>query len=310
MRRVSIAFLLGVLAVLWSTTVGAAPPEPETASISTMFLELDGTVAGPLVACRANIQDFSYVASNKRLSKTIDNLQYPYITFQIDASMGKPMYDWIKASVSGGGGGGGGARKSGAIIMADFNYKELARISFQNALITEVGMPKLDAASSAPGVITVTIQPESTSRTFPSKPNQLAKPKQKAWLCSNFRFELGRGQLPAGVSACSQPHHFNPGLDPPVAEVASVTFPPQDLQAFLDWQQALYCSGLPQESNESTCTFTYLDPDGARLFTTSFISSGLFKLTPNTDPAGVPVSYTALLYVSGGSSFDDSAPTP
>jgi hypothetical protein len=302
---ISAAMLLGMATILW-----AAPPEPEAASISTMFLDLDGTVAGPLVACRANIQDFSYVASNKRLSKTIDNLQYPKITFQIDASMGKPMYDWINASVSGGGGGGGGARKSGAIIFADFNYKELARISFQNALITEVGMPKLDAASSAPGVITVTIEPESTSRAFPSKPNQLAKPKQKAWLCSNFRLELGGLRLKGSLSACQQSPMYNRAIDRPAAQVAWVTFDPQDLQAFLDWQQALYCSGLPQESGESTCAFSYLGPDGATLFTTSFISTGLFKLAPNTDATGSVVSYTAQLYVTGDASFDAAAPTP
>jgi|WetSurMetagenome_2_1015567.scaffolds.fasta_scaffold01938_3 hypothetical protein len=310
MRRMSIAFLLGVLAVLWSTTVGAAPPEPETASISTMLLELDGAVVGPLVACRVNIQDFSYVASNKRLSKTIDNLQYPKITFQIDASMGKPMYDWIKASVSGGGGGGGGARKSGAIIMANFNYKELARISFQNALITEVGMPKLDAASSAPGVITVTIQPESTSRTFPSKPNQLSKPKQKAWLCSNFRLDLGGLRLSDDALGCTQPPMINPTYESPSAQVASVIFNPREYSLFAEWQQALYCSGLPPESNERACTVTYLGPDGATLFTTSFISSGLFKLIPNTDPAGEVVSYTALLYVGGGATFDASEQVP
>jgi hypothetical protein len=304
MRRFLQSTVIAAVLLGSTTLLCAAVTEPEAASISTMFLELDGSVVGPLVACKVNIQDFSYVVSNKRLSKTIDTLQYPQITFQIDAAMGKPMYDWIKASVSGGGGGGGGARKSGSIIYADFNYKELARISFQNALITEVGMPKLDAASSAPGVITVTLEPESTSRTFPSKPNQLAKPKQKAWLCSNFRLELGGLRLSDDALGCTQPPMINPVYESPTAQVASVIFNPREYSLFAEWQQALYCSGLPPEANERAFTITYLGPDGATLFTTSFISSGLFKLTPNADAAGEVVSYTALLYVGGGATFD------
>lgn len=304
MKRVFVLLASVLLASASVLATRAAAPEPEEKSVSYLLLDLDGTVVGALVSCKVNVQDLSFTAGKTGLTKTVGKLQYPEIVLQIDASMGKPMYDWIKASVSGGGGGGGGARKSGAIIMADYNYKELARINFQNALITEVGMPKLDAASSAPGVISVTIQPESTSRTFPSKPNQLSKPRQKAWLCSNFRLDLGGLRLSDDALESTQPPMINPTYKSPAAQVASVMFNPREYSLFAEWQQALYCSGLSPESNERTCTFTYLDPDGATLFTTSFISSGPFKLTPNTDAAGEVVSYTALLYVRGGATFD------
>lgn len=288
--------------------VRAAPaydPVPESASVSYFALELDGAFVGYIDAVQLATSDTGLLVDKRGLSKDIANLHATEITFQADAAMGKPMYDWIKSSMNMGSSG----RKSGAIIYADFNYKALSRLEFQNALITEVGFPALDAASKDAAKMTVTIRPESSSRTFARTKDPLTARKQKAWLCSNFRVDLGRLQFSPDASACSQPPLINPTYGPPAMEVASVIFNPREYQLFLDWQNILYCSGAPQESNESPCTFTYQDPDGATLFTTSFISTGLFKLTPNTDATGAVVSYTALLYVTGGASFDSSVPT-
>ena len=300
--------LLTLAAGSIALAVSASGAVPESRSVSYVALELDSAFVGYVDACQVATSDTGLLVDKTGLSMDIANLHATEITFQADAAMGKPMYDWIKASfdkpLSTGG------RKDGAIIYADFNRKELSRLSFQNALITEVGMPALDATSKDAAKMTIKILPESTSRTFPKKPNQISERKQKAWLCSNFRFELGRVQLKGSMSACQQSPMYNRALDRPAAQVASVTFDPQDLQAFLDWQQALYCSGAPQESSESACTFTYLDPDGATLFTSSFVSTGLFKLTPNADATGSVVSYTAQLYVIGGGSFDSFATTP
>ena len=38
-------------------------------------------------------------------------------------------------------------RKNGAVIAYDFNYKEQARREFFDAIITEIGLPRLDGAS-------------------------------------------------------------------------------------------------------------------------------------------------------------------
>lgn len=299
--------VLTALAALWIVrTASAFEPVAEKASASNFALELDGAFVGYVDAVQLATSDTGFLVDKKGLSKDIANLHATEITLQADAAMGKPMYDWIKASMARGG---AGARKDGAIIYADFNYKPLSRLEFHNALITEVGMPKLDAASKDAAKMTIKIQPETTSQTFARPKYPLTTRKQKAWLCSNFRLDLG-GRLSSGASACTQPPMLNPTLDLPAVQVASVTFDSQQIQAFADWQNALYCSGLPQESSESACTFTYLDPDGATLFTTSFISSGLFKLTPNTDATGAVVSYTAQLYVTGDPSFDAFVPTP
>lgn len=296
---------LAALSFAFAASAFAGVPEGRTAAFTA--LELDGSFVGYVDAVTIATPDTTFLVDKQGLSKDIAGLHAAEITFEVGADMGKPMYDWIKASMASGG---GGARKDGAIIYADFNYKELSRLEFTNALLTEVAFPALDAASHDPAKMTVTLRPEGSSRTFPRGKNTLSERKQKAWLCSNFRIELGRFQLPDGASGGSPPLMRNPTYEPSALQTASAIFSPREYTLFADWQNALYCSGLPPESSESSCTFTYLDPDGATLFTVTYPSAGLVKLTPNVDDSGSPVSYTAQLYVTGEPTFDASVPAP
>ncbi len=89
---------------------------------------------------------------------------------------------------------GKGVPVSGAVQTSDPAGNVMARREFSNALITEIGFPALDSASSERGYLTVTITPE---RTKPGNPEGLAtihrdpNARQKTWLCCNFRLELG-----------------------------------------------------------------------------------------------------------------------
>jgi hypothetical protein len=306
MRYASV--LLSVFAALsMAIAASAFAGVPEARVAAYTALELDGSVVGYVDGVQVATSDTGFLVDKQGLSRDIAALHAAPITFEVGADMGKPMYDWIKASLDRGG---AGARKSGAIIFADYNYKELSRLEFTNALLTEVAFPALDAASQKAATMTVTIQPESSSRTFPRGKNTLTSRKQKAWLCSNFKFEVGRFQLQDGASGCSQPPLRNPTYQPSSAQTASVLFNPREYQRFADWQNDLFCSGLPQESSESPCTFTYLDPDGATLFTATYPGAGLFKLTPNLDDSGALVSYTAQLYVTGDPTFEAFVPGP
>jgi len=302
-RIFQVALASGWIALAASAS-GAAP---ESRSVSNIALILDGGFVGYVEACQVATADTGFLVNKKGLSKEIASLHATEITVQVGAAMGKPLYDWIKASwdrVETGG------RKDGAIIYADFNRKELSRLEFQGAVLAEVDMPALDAASTTAGTMTLKIRPETSSRSFANAGTPVGERKQKAWLCSNFRLEISGLRFSEPALGGAQPPMLNPALDPPAAQYASVIFNPKEYSLFAEWQQALYCSGAPQESNERACTFTYLDPDGATLFTSSFVSTGLFKLTPNTDATGAVVSYTAQLYVTGGGSFDASPPTP
>lgn len=291
--------------ILMALSAAGAVPEGRVGAFTV--LELDGVVVGYVDALQVSTPDTGFLVDKAGLVRDVANLHASEITFQIGADMSKPMYDWIKASMDRAGTGG---RKDGAIIYADFNHKELSRIEFQNALVAEVQMPALDGASAAAAKMTVTIRPESTSRSFAHAKSSIDARKQKAWLCSNFRVELGRAGFPGTALGCTSPPMISPALDQPTMQHGSLVFDSHEIQAFVDWQQALYCSGLPQESNELSCTVSYLDSDGATLFTVTCGHMGIEKLTPNVDPAGALVSYTVQLYMAGDMNFSASPPTP
>ena len=72
--------------------------------------------------------------------------------------MPKPLFDWIAATLTM-----SYMRKNGAIITADYNRVEQSRLQFNNALITEIGIPACDAASKELGYLTVKFAPEFTT---------------------------------------------------------------------------------------------------------------------------------------------------
>jgi len=100
--------------------------------------------------------------------------------------MGQPIYDWITASWAK-----NYQRKDGAIIATDFNYGKKARREFHQALISEVTVPKLDAASKEPGYLDVTLTTEETDTKGDAGTIQpAANAKQKLWTTANFRLEI------------------------------------------------------------------------------------------------------------------------
>jgi hypothetical protein len=103
-------------------------------------------------------------------------------------SMGKGMYDWIRAAFDK-----GYITKNGSFTAAVFNYKAQSRLDFMNALITSVTVPKLDGSSKDAAYFDIEFETEQVrwSRGGGEDIRGKIGPKQKAWLCSNFRFELG-----------------------------------------------------------------------------------------------------------------------
>jgi phage tail-like protein len=120
--------------------------------------------------------------------KHLAGVKYEDITVTTGTGMSKAYYEWIKASFAR-----QYPRKSGAIIAADYNYKELTRIEFKNALISEIGMPALDAASKDAAKMTIKFSPEFTKverKAGSSNAGGTSPPSaQKHWLPSNFRFD-------------------------------------------------------------------------------------------------------------------------
>jgi phage tail-like protein len=112
------------------------------------------------------------------------------ISIKVGMGMSSSFYTWIadffNRKVT---------RKNGAIVLADFNYKQRARRSFIDALISEVQMPALDGSSKEAAFMTVKLVPEGmTYETVDNgpkieSPENLRQPN-KMWHAANFRFSI------------------------------------------------------------------------------------------------------------------------
>ena len=120
--------------------------------------------------------------------KILGKPKFEDIKLQIGMAMSQSFYDWIQQFFTG-----QAVRKNGAIIAADFYYKERARRTFSNAMIKELTFPKLDGADKNPVYMGVTLAIEDMAFAR-GDGSRLEVPKgfnsQKIWTACNFDFRL------------------------------------------------------------------------------------------------------------------------
>jgi hypothetical protein len=155
-------------------------------------LDINGDNAGYLkkfsgLAMEADIVSNDLGPENIQ-KKHVANIKWTPGKATVGIGMGKELYDWIKAAFDK-----GYVTKNGALTSADFNYKAMSTQSFENALITSVTVPKLDGASKDAAYFDVEFEAERVRWAKGGGEDIRGKvgPKQKAWLCSNFRVEIG-----------------------------------------------------------------------------------------------------------------------
>ena len=203
--------------------------------------------------------------------KHVSNIKWTPGKATVGIGMGKGMYDWIQAAFDR-----NYITKDGAFTSADFNYKAMSRLDFMNALITSVTVPKLDGSSKDAAYFDVEFEAEQV-RWFKSTGEDIKGkigPKQKAWLCSNFRVEIGA--LPCSRVAtvdsftwkCSVSADQVGIFREPTKHPAKVTVPEIKLtisHADHDaWAQAAkkwFVDGHHLEGDEMTGRIVFLDPN-------------------------------------------------
>jgi hypothetical protein len=120
--------------------------------------------------------------------KHVANIKWTPGKATVGIGMGKGMYDWIKASFEK-----GYLTKTGTFTSADFNYKAQSSMTFMGALITGVTVPKLDGSSKDSAYFDIEFEAEQVRWAKAGGEDVKGKigAKQKAWLCSNFKVEIG-----------------------------------------------------------------------------------------------------------------------
>ena len=167
----------GATAVVAGAGVGVgALAEQAVAASSTsgrFFLELDGVNVGRLAGVDGGGLEYDVVLDPPNSTggdgvqnKHIGGVKYEDFTIRVGSNMDTAMYDWIKDSFDK-----GYTPKSGALTSADFNYREIKRVEFHDAFITEVTSPPL-AASAAPEYFTVKFSPTVLTDVTPTAEDQ------------------------------------------------------------------------------------------------------------------------------------------
>ena len=275
-----------------ASAAAAGPTRRSTAGRYT--LTLDGTPVGLLKSAEGGFPSAEVVKEKPDgglVKKHLGPIRYEDFTLQFGLGMDKALQAWIDETLEG-----KGSRRSGTVEAADFNMKVQSVQEFEHALITEIGIPASDGASKDAAFLTLSFAPEF-ARTVPgggtqSKATQAVK--QKKWVASNFRFELG-GLPTARVSKISAFTIKQSALEggtgeireyrkqPAVVEIPNikVTFAEADLEPWDEWFQDFVVRGNAGDDQELSGRIAFLDAGlKAELVTIELGHVGIFRLAP------------------------------
>jgi len=245
-------------------------------------------------------------------AKHVANIKWTPGKATVGAGMGNGMYQWIKASFDK-----AQAPKNGTLTAADFNYKAQSQLTFQNAIITSVAFPKMDGSSKDAMYLDVEFEAEQVRWAKGDGSDIRGKygTKQKAWLCSNFRFEMGGlpcsrvATVDAFTWKCAVASDQIGIFREPTKHAAKVTVPDLKVSVSMadydQWQQAAkswFIDGNHLAGNEMQGSLVLLGPNMKdTIGTVEFKNCGFKKFSKQTLEANSEkiARFDAEFYVEG-----------
>ena len=292
------AGLTGVAATGGARVAVAAPPAKGSGHVryDPLLLDLSGSRAAVLSAADGG-EAYADVVEEPDGRKHIGKPRYGEITTVTGAGQSPQLYDWVRSLFDR-----TALRRSGSIVQLD-SGSEHSRLQFADALVTEVGMPALDAASKDVARMTVKFKPELTRRQAGSRqPVDVPKDHQKSWLPSNFRLRIdGLDEACARVgkidaltikqkvteSAVGELRDYE--KEPAKIEVPNLVIALAESHAkpLYAWHEDFVVNGNNGQDQERGGSLEYL-ASALRtvLFTLTFSGLGIFKLAPDKSEAG------------------------
>jgi phage tail-like protein len=231
--------------------------------------------------------------------KHAGGVKYTDITVSCGTGMSKAFYNWCKDSFDH-----KHTRKNGAVIAADYDFKENSRLTFYNALVTEIGMLALDVVSKDLAKMTIKFKPEITRQTSNAAGGASIAGKyaadakvQKKWLPANFRLQIdGLDEACVKVKkiealVIKQKVTENPigqerdaQIEPTSLEMPNltVTVPESHADVVYKWHEDFIIKGNNGQDKEKGGTLVYLTPNlQEELFVLKFFNLGIFKCAPD-----------------------------
>jgi len=189
----------------------------------------------------------------------------------IGMGMGQSMYAWMKDAFAQ-----GASRADGTLATADVNFRQRSLLSFEDALLTAITVPRLDAASKESGAFDIEFAPARVrlAKGDGSDIRHAPGGKQQPWVCSNFRFALGT--LPCARVAsiesftwrCAAAPDAMGVVSPPAQHPLAAVVPDlrisislADYDAWSNAARAWFIDGRHLEGDEMDGVITLLTPD-------------------------------------------------
>jgi phage tail-like protein len=120
-------------------------------------------------------------------AKNVANIKWTPGKVTIGTGMGNDMYQWMKSSLDC-----KFIQQNGSVMSADFNHNVQSELTFMNALMTKITLPKLDASSKEALYFDIEFDAEQVRWAKGGGKIDGSKygVKQKAHLASNFRLDV------------------------------------------------------------------------------------------------------------------------
>lgn len=257
-------------------------------------LELDGTMCGFLKSVEGGAITADVIVEPLGAEtfhrKHIGTPRYEELVLGLDLSLDKTVYQWLADTFAG-----KHVRRDGSIVAADSRLKAVSERQFLRALITEVTVPKADAASKDPGFLTVKLLPEVLrARAGSGAATKVSAARAKAWLPANFKLEIdgldckkvtkiealsfkvkvAEDQIGEQRIATKEPTSIEtPNLVVTLAESAS--------QTWTAWFDDFVVKGQNSDEDEKNGKLSFLTPDlKSTLAEVRFFNLGIFRLEP------------------------------
>ena len=246
-------------------------------STGGVALELGGVHAGWLISAGGGDATADVVAEKLGTftfrHKHLANVRYTDIRVTCGLDMEAGFWTWLADALAS-----RQTRQDGALVFLDYDSTERRRLTFQHALVTQIGFPALDAASKETARLAVRLSPELTHTQKPGAKTSYGKGfvsgKQKKWLPSNFRVtmpgldltKVSRVEALAvdvmtdvqAIGAARDYEHTASEVTVPDVELTVAESHAGDLRT---WHQDFVISGNNDSSHEKTGSIEMLSPD-------------------------------------------------
>lgn len=165
---------------------------PDLFSSANFILELDGTPTSIVRSVEGGViktEMLTYHANAQKgaIWRQNGKLKYEPLKVVAGLSAGLPLYNWMNSFCKG-----DCLRKTGAVVVADFNYVEQGRRDFEG-IISSLDFGAFNATDKNPANVTITIDCEALGYAPPAKGAKIggsddAVAKQQHVAACNFEF--------------------------------------------------------------------------------------------------------------------------